>query len=459
MGARLAISCAALLAAAVPSTSFAARQISTGTGDLLYESSSASERDLWFQRSVDAGAGYARINVHWSAIAPTKPLLAGNPGDPAYRWGPIDAAVGSADAHGLRVLFTLYGAPPWAHPSDVPPGIRPEAWKPSPSDFGRFAHAVAERYSTATAQQPLPPERWYEIWNEPNLSAYIAPQFNGKMPASPIRYAELLNAAYAQIKSVAPGAQVISAGTGAYGTPNGGSKMHPITFLRSLFCVQGVKPCAPRPHMDVLAHHPIDRKYPPTHSAPNPLDVTTPDLGRIRKVVAAAERAGNLVAPKPLPLWVSEFWWETNPPDRNLGVSPKRQAEYIEQALYMYWRQKVPVAINLQIRDSQTLPGNPLATYQTGLYYFDGTRKPSYTAFRFPFVTDRRSAHSIDVWGKSPATGELLIQRRDGGRWHRLKTIHANAGRVFASRLHLRGGARLRAKVGGETSLPWHQRR
>jgi hypothetical protein len=435
-----------------------AANIATGTADPLYESQDPGVRDLWLQRTADVGAQYVRINVRWFEVAPTKPTVATLPDDPAYDWSQIDAAVASADAQGLRVVFTVYGAPAWAHPSDVPPGIRPEAWKPSASDFGAFAHALAMQYSAPSLIDPVPPTRWYEIWNEPNLSAYIAPQYKGKKPESPIIYGKLLNAAYSSIKAVAPKAQVISAGTGAYGTHPGGSKMHPITFLQSLFCVQHVKPCAPKPHMDALAHHPIDRKHPPTHSAPNPLDVVAPDLGRIKKVTKAAAAAHHYVGPNPLPLWVTEFWWETKPPDPNLGVPPQKQAEYIEQALYLFWLQHVPVAINLQMRDSKTVVGDSLATYQTGVYYYDDTKKPSYEAFRFPFVIDLSKHGKGLAWGRAPNSGKVAIERKSKGGWAAVGHASGTAGNVFTDTIQAKAGDVLRATVGGEASVPWHVR-
>jgi hypothetical protein len=447
----LASGVAALL---MPAVGRAAPTISTGTAEPLYTSSAPSVRDLWMQRTVDVGAQYVRINVPWFQIAPTKPLLPVNPEDSAYDWDAVDGAVTSADAAGLRVVFTVYGAPPWAHPSDVPSGVRPEAWKPSASDFGKFAQALATRYSVPSLTDPTPPVRWYEVWNEPNLKAYIAPQFKGKKPMSPTIYSRLLNAAYTSIKQVAPTAQVISAGTAPYGRAPGGEKMHPITFLQSLFCVQGVKPCAPKPRMDIIAAHPIDRKQPPTHSAPNKLDVVVPDLGRIRKVIRAAQTAHT--APKPLPLWVTEFWWETNPPDSNLGVPPMKQAQNIEYGLYSFWKQGVPVAINLQMRDAKTVAGNPLATYQTGVYYFDDKPKPSRTAFKFPFIVDTPKHSKGLAWGRSPGTGKVALQKQRKGGFKTVATATGTAGAVFTKKVLAKKGDVFRAFVSGETSLPWH---
>ena len=455
-GRALVASGAALALAAVCSASTTAGAaeptIQTGTVEPLYESPDAGARDRWMQRTTDVGAGFVRINVFWPSVVERKPQAPSDPDDPAYDWSRIDGAVQSADEHQLHVIFTVYGAPSWAHAPNVPAGVRPEAWKPSPRAFGRFARAMAKRYSVGAQ-----PTRWYEIWNEPNLTAYLAPQWIGKRPASPSMYSHLLNAAYSNIKAVSSSAQVISAGTAPYGEDPGGTRMHPVTFLRSLFCVQGGQGCRTWPHMDVIAAHPIDRRHAPGHSAPDPLDVATPNLGRIQSVVAAAQRVRHVVGPPHIPLWVTEFWWETDPPDKVSGVPPLQQAKYIENALFSFWLQHVPVAINLQMRDSKSSAGDPFASYQTGIYYFSGKRKPSYNAFRFPFVARPLGARTL-VWGRSPATGPVSIEERSKGVWTVLDTVAGRAGMVFTKRVAARSGNLLRAVAGGIRSLPWRVR-
>ena len=142
---------------------------------------------------------------------------------------------------------------------------------------------------------------------------------------------------------------------------------------------------------DVYDHHPYDIKG-PTHPALNADDATVPDVSKISRVVRAAERAGRVLPRGPKPFWTTEISWDTNPPDPN-GVPIQTQARWLEQAMYVLWRQGVSNVLWLQIRDSPPIPSYA-ASYQAGLYYLGGGAKPAATAFRFPFVTNRLTAQS-----------------------------------------------------------------
>jgi hypothetical protein len=125
--------------------------------------------------------------------------------------------------------------------------------------------------------------------------------------------------------------------------------------------------------------------------------------------------------------------------------------------MYLLWRQGASVVVNLQVRDAAFNPSFPLATSQTGVFFYDGTKKPSFRTFRFPFVTHRVSGKAVGAWGKAPRGGRLEIQRRRKGRWHTLTGFHVRRGQVFTRNLKLRRSARVRARVGGLTSRSWHQ--
>jgi hypothetical protein len=208
--------------------------------------------------------------------------------------------------------------------------------------------------------------------------------------------------------------------------------------------------------LDVFAHHPINTTGGPRRSAINPDDVSTPDLGELTRVFRAAERFHTVVPAGRHPLWATEFWWNTNPPNSARGVAPQRQARWIEEALYVLWKQGVQVALNLQIEDAPFNPADPLSTQQAGLFYVNGAPKPSLTAFAFPFVAERRSRRNVIAWGKAPVGGKLTIQSL--GKARAVKTLHVGAGGVFRTRLALTGRSRLRATVGGQRSLVWTQK-
>ena len=129
------------------------------------------------------------------------------------------------------------------------------------------------------------------------------------------------------------------------------------------------------------------------------------------------------------PLWATEFWWDSNPPDPD-GVPQQTQARWLEQALYLFWKQGVKRAVWFQIRDAPPVP-DYASTYQTGLFLLDGTPKPAYQAYRFPFVGDRLDRRRIRVWGMAPGPGKVRVQHNP----RRLEDVDAPAGGA-GSRLH-----------------------
>ncbi len=364
-------------------------------------------------------------------------------------------------------MILVTQAPNWAEGAGRPSAAEALAgtWKPDPQKLRQFAIAIATRYSgsftdpNARGLGPLPRVTDWQLWAEPNFAINLTPQWNGHRPVAPIQYRAMLNAFYAGIKSVNPGDKVITGGTAPYGDSPGGARMQPALFWRSLLCLKGEKlrtrRCPNPAHFDIAAHNPID-EFRPTRGALNRDDISTPDLGRLKHILRKANRTGRAKPRGKKPLWATEFWWDSNPPDPG-GVPASRQARWLEQALYLFWKQGAKTAIWFQIRDAPAQPGGYAATYQTGLFSLDGTPKPAYWAYRFPFVADRLGKQTVRVWGMAPSPGGVLVQRRGRGGWRTVKRLRARSDRVFVGKLRLRRAARLRAHADRETSLTWRQ--
>jgi hypothetical protein len=414
----------------------------------------------------DAGAGMVRVDVNWAAVAPNRPAHPESPADPAYHFAATDQAVRDATAEGLRIEILFTVAPRWAEGADRPSLTATGTWKPNPSAVGAFAHALAARYSGGFRPGPtdsvLPFVRFYEVWNEPNLPAFLAPQWDGRRPVSPELYRVMLNAAFGGIKSVRAGDVVVSGGTAPYGESAGVGRMRPILFLRRLFCLRtGSRTpadCGPKAHFDVLAHHPIDTAGGPHHRAVSAGDAPMPDFYRVRRLLRAAERERTIAPALERPIWATEFWWPSDPPNTTDGVPQRRFARWIEDGLYVMWKQGASAAFNFQVRDDVYDPSDPALARQSGIYFNDGRKKLAWVAFSFPFIADRRSPSAVRLWGKSPTAGRLRIERRSGARWRPLVSMHVRAGStgaVFTRRVRLRGPAKLRASIADRHSLPW----
>ena len=463
-GIRLAPALAAALALAVilPAGASGARNISTGIADSAFMDSRTALRSEYLTKAEDANVSLLRIGINWSFVADTRPANPTNPNDPAYNWVAIDRIVREASARGFEVMFLMNTAPRWAEGPNRPSGEQAGSWKPDPVAFGRFGQAVATRYSGGYPDPEggnLPRVRYYETFNEPNLDFWISPQYSGGKNLGPELYRDLSNAFAQSVKSVNVDNQIVGPALAPFGGITGEKKTRtrPLKFMRDLFCLKGRKTLKPqkcpggdRYIVDIVSHHPISVTGPPTQKAFHPDDATSGDMGKVKRIVRAAERGNTIVTSGRVPLWASEYWYRTNPPVSD-GVSLKKQARWVQQSLYVWWKQGVSMAIYNAMRDRPSF--DPAAAF--GLYFRDGEAKPSARAFGFPFVADRRSGNKVLLWGKAPATGKVKIQRERGNKWKTIARVDATDGKVFTKTVKIRGKAKLRAGVAGQRSLVW----
>jgi hypothetical protein len=323
--------------------------------------------------------------------------------------------------------------------------------------FGAFVQAVARRFSGRF--EGLPRVRYYEPWSEPNLDNHLMPQWvrsNGHWVAeSPVVYRALLNAAYRGVKAVDRSDLVISAGTAPFGDPPGGRRVPPAEFVRDLLCLKrGLKPgpCRNPAHFDILAHHPYSIGG-PWWRALNADDVALPDLWKLTRALHAAERTGRALPRGSKQVWVTEFSWDSNPPDPH-AIPMATWEHWMEESFYVLWTQGVDAVAWYLLRDQPCTPGCQ-DTYQSGLYFLDGQAKPAIAAFRFPFVVEPTSSGRGLIWGLAPTSGTVAVQSRQGGRWRTVTTFRRRIHAVFTRAIGARPGELFRAKDQGDTSLTW----
>jgi hypothetical protein len=471
------LSTAALLAAfAAPPAAHAAGGLRLGfTDGGAFTSLVAADNEVNLGHAASAGATVARFSIGWNGVAPVAPpgkLVAADPSWAGYRWAATDQWVRDVAASGLRPLAVVNSAPAWAEGAHRPATAKGGTWNPSPTAFGLFARALARRYS-GHFPDPLHPGRMlpairdWQVWNEPNLTIFLGPQWrrlsHRYVPNSPTLYRGLLNAFYNGVKSISSRNYVVTAGAAPFGDPAGGARMAPARFWRSLFCVKGdAHPvsthCRTPVSFDAIAHHPYTVGA-PDHHALSPDDVSVPDLAKITRPLAVAVRAGTVRPRRTKPLWITEIAWDSRPdPD---GLTLAKQATYLEESLYLLWRQGASVITWYLLRDEPPVPSYPLSR-QTGVFLRGATpsadrRKPSFTAFRFPF-TAVRSGGVARLWGMVPDAGKrtsVVVERRRGSRWVRVTTLRSGTDRLFTGRVAVRAGVRLRARTAHDTSLAW----
>jgi len=433
---------AALLVVAIPAPGAAAaapgasEPLETGVSG-VFDPSAAS-----FRRVVRAGARYVHIMVRWGNVAPLRRPAAWQPEDPAepaYDWSSVDPMVEGADRAGLTPVLMIHGAPVWAQrcvagtPTWVP------VCDPDPAQLAAFATAAARRYGGGF--EGLPRVRYWQGLDEPNLSLFFNPQFEAGRPVSPELYRRLANAFYFAVKSVNRSNLVLAAGLGPIGNPPW--TIGPMEFARRLLCMRGRRRPHPAPgnceggvHFDIFDVHPYTTGAPAHRGGPD--DVQLGDLDKLQELLAAADRAGRIRGRfRRTPLWVTEFSWDSRPPDPG-GLPMGILTRWTAEALYRAWRAGVSHFFWYPLRDEETR-GLPFSeTIQAGLYFRAPTvaadrPKPFLAAFRFPFVAFSRPS-GFAFWGRTPNSGpgRVSIQARRGGAWRTVAVARADEQGIFS---------------------------
>lgn len=458
-GVRTALpSCAALLlalsaTAVVAAPASAARGIVTTMADDAVLSGAHGDPEPIVAQWPAAGVRNVRLFAQWSHLAPEPHALrppAGFDGrsDDAYAPGlaELDRRIDLVRRHGMTVTLVVTGpAPVWG---SLEPSRRNGRWRPSPAGFADFTRAVARR-TTGRVQD------WI-LWNEPNVATWLQPQnscVRGRCrPVSPHAYRRLAQAGYDAIRGFDGTGRIAIGATSPKGDPvprrtNGTTP--PLTFLRELACVDGqyrrrtTGDCRRfrAPRGGALAYHPHSNGFTPGYRSPRPADARMGDLGRLTAVVDRLSAAGRLrvVGARRFPLWLTEYAYETNPPERVRGVSLGKQSAWSQWGWWIAWShprvQKLAQYEWMDEGDARIRVNPP--GWQSGLRTFDGRPKPIALAFPNPIFA-YRTARAGTVWGQvRTATGPMPVrlQRRTSGGWADVRTLTTDLHGAFLARV------------------------
>jgi hypothetical protein len=306
-------------------------------------------------------------------------------------------------------VVTIWGTPRWAN------GGRAPNYAPrNKFSLAAFARAAAVRYRGQV--------KHWQIWNEPNQRRWLR-------PTTPGAYVNLLNPSYTAIKRANPRAKVAGGVTAPRGNVGG---MNPVDWIRGMR--------ANRAKLDAYAHHPYPTRprseTPWSGGCPWCKTITMADLDRLIREVRR-----NFPRKR---IWLTEYGYQTNPPERWLGVPLARQALYHSAAsLRAYQAPLVDMLIHFMVQDDGRSAG-----WQSGLRRLNGSAKPAYNAFKLPLAQVSRTGARTVVWGQvRPRSGRQpyrLQQWRNGGwRWVGSKRLTGPRG-FFKRAVHAPKGSKLR---------------
>jgi hypothetical protein len=336
----------------------------------FYDDAQVYGRTDWaFTQLRSLRTGIVRITIDWANVAKRRPATPANPADRAYNWTAVDRVISQAALNKVRVLATIYGTPRWAGPARnrLPRRV---------TDLRSFSYAAAKRYSGTyrVGGKPLPAVRHWLAWNEPNNPVFLKPQWTmvrgNWRPQSAFDYAKICSAVWAGVHATRlPGRKVACGATSPRGNNaprSSRASTSPLVFMTWLKRA-GLK------RFDAYAHHPYygSRFETPTTMPPAKNSITLGNIGLlIRHLNSTFGRSKRL--------WITEYGYQTRPPDRTFGVAYSSQAKYVHEAFAIARNtRRIDMLVWFLIRDEQRLSG-----WQSGVVTTGGTRKPAFRAFQ-----------------------------------------------------------------------------
>jgi len=512
---------------------------------------------------VRLNAGWSSIAPDPDSLQRPELTLSDPDAYPRANWRRLDRAVRAAHDAGLEVMIDIaFWAPRWATTGNPQGSVGRERWNVDPVAFAEFTAAVVKRYSGSFVPEPdvastpqsdspdhqlvegplgsllgtgsplppppppakelgaLPKVSWWTIWNEPNHPGFLQPQYtraaDGRLePNTPHQYRRMVEAAHPVIKRLQPDSLVLVGGLASFGVKNPTDPNHgipPLKFVRELACVdEQLHPLTDsrcrdfRPLQgDGFAHHPYSLLNRPDFRDPgHPDSARIGALKRLSSLLSNLARMGR-VSPRIANLYLTEFGYETNPPDPQKPFGLAQQARFINWAEYLAWKNpQVRTWPQFLLRDLGVVNADkaargarPHADWQSGLLFENGTPKPAATSFKLALFVDcvsprvsrarnkrahkprhrrsgarpRRPKRRLLIWGHvrpGAAAHRVVLEESRGGsrawkkartgstaRTHKLaafsrRAFVTSASGVFVRRAPWRRGVRYRLRLPG----------
>jgi hypothetical protein len=190
----------------------------------------------------------------------------------------------------------------------------------------------------------------------------------------------------------------------------------------------------------------------------HPDEVTISYLPRLTR---ALDRLGGRLKRRRMPVWVTEYGFQTDPPD--IFQTPiGRVPGFMGLSEWLTYRNpRVRSYAQYLLRDDGA-SGSGFARYsgfQSGIRFADGKAKPGvYNAYRMPFFVRLRGRSKVQAWGGVRAAGsgrKVTVQFRRGGKWRTLGTARTAKRGYFRRSFRVGSAAKrtYRFRSGGRSSV------
>jgi hypothetical protein len=382
------VAAAAAVLTIAPAPAEASRYVRYGLQDDAWLAYGPGTLDQRLDTLDGMGVKLVRYTLHWHEIEKKRG---------AYDWSRADAILRGLHERRMVPVVTIWGTPRWAN------GGRSANWVPrSKWWFAGFARRAADRY---------PFVKHWLIWNEPNQRRWLRPT------SARVYTQTLLNPAYAAIHRATRGAKVGGGVTAPRGSYRG---ISPVEFIRGMDRAKA--------RLDAYAHnpYPLRRLETPTSGGCGHCETIT--MATIDRLLREVGRAFGRKR-----IWLTEYGYQTNPPDRLMGVSPALQSRYLaDAARRAYATPYVDMLIQYLYQDEPNA-----ARWQSGLVTAGGSAKVARRSAILPFAQVSRRGLRTVVWGQvRPEEGRerYVLQQFRGGAWRSVGGLRTTDARGFLYR-------------------------
>ncbi|MDX6681039.1 MAG: polysaccharide biosynthesis protein PslG [Solirubrobacteraceae bacterium] len=319
----------------------------------------------------DARAGLVRQPFSWKRIETSPGRL---------DFSVYDDVMAAAAAAGLSVLPVLMDPPDWR--STAPASGRLRAMYPprAVADMVVLAAALVERYGpggrfwTAHPELTPAPIHSWQVWNEPNITAFWA---TGPSPAA---YTRLLEGVGSAIRAADPGAEIVAAGL-----PLADNGIPIAQFLDGMYAAGA------RDAFDTLAIHPY-----------------ASDAAGVLRILWAVRMQLDGLGDRDRRIWATEFGWSTGGPPVTITMSETSQAAVLRDTIDLMRRSRDALRLRgfvvFRYRDVLPNPGQTdVWALHAGLLRADGSAKPALGALRA----------AAGSWSDEPAAAQQISTPAD----------------------------------------------